>query len=125
MNQEPPQRNNKLSKGTEKRRLSAINWNAKLKRFTEIIYYLTGALLILLLLRIILRLFGANPENQFASFIYDLSAPFIAPFLNLFPTPSLGNFQLEINTLVAVGVYGLLAWLVARLIWLGLSRPEG
>ena len=125
MNQEPRKPDSELrlkELKEEERRLAAVDWNAKLKRFTEIIYYLTGSLIILLLLRLVLSLFGANPENKFASFIYSLSAPFVAPFTNLFPTPALGNFQLEINTLVAMGVYTLLAWLVVRLIWLGLGR---
>ena len=125
MTQEPHRSDNELRLKEEERRLAAVNWNAKLKRLTEVISYLTGALIVLLLIRVILSLFGANPENKFASFIYGLSAPFVAPFLDLFPTPALGNFQLEINTLVALGVYGLLAWLVVRLIWLGFSRPYG
>ena len=123
MTREPHQSDHELRNKEEERRLAAVNWNTKLKRLTEIIYYLTGSLIVLLLIRIVLSLFGANPDNKFASFIYGLSAPFIAPFLNLFPTPALGDFQLEINTLVALGVYGLLAWLVARLIWLSFSRP--
>ncbi|MDJ0686972.1 MAG: YggT family protein [Xenococcaceae cyanobacterium MO_188.B32] len=125
MTQEPHRSDNELRLKEEERRLAAVNWNAKLRRLTEVIYYLTGALIVLLLIRVVLSLFGANPENKFASFIYGLSATFIAPFLDLFPTPALGNFQLEINTLVALGVYGLLAWLVVRLIWLGFSRPYG
>ena len=124
MTQDPRQPDKELRLNEEKRRLADINWNAKLKRLTEVIYYLTGALIILLLLRVVLSLFGANPENKFASFIYGLSAPFVSPFLDLFPTPALGNFQLEINTLVAIAIYALLAWLIVRLIWLGLSRPS-
>lgn len=106
----------------EEHRHAVARWNDGITRVINIIYYLTGALGILLLLRIILSLFGANPENQFAQVIYNLSAPFVAPFANLFSTPRLGASQLDVNALVALLVYALLAWLVARLVWIIGSR---
>lgn len=99
----------------EERRLQIARQNAIIRRIISIDYYLVIALEILLLLRWLLRLFGANPENQIAQFIYGLSRPFVAPFTTLFPEPLQA---LEINTLVAMGVYALLAWLVAQFIWL-------
>lgn len=103
----------------EEQRLAAAQRNATLVKIINGIYYLAGALEILLLLRVVLRLSGANPENQFASVIYGLSNPFVAPFANLFSTPVLDTAHLfDVNALVAIGVYALLAWLVARLIWI-------
>ncbi len=90
-----------------------------LSRVIRIISYLVSALLVLLLLRFLLRLSGANPENVFANFIYDLSEPFFAPFDNLFmnPTDLVGTNVFDVNVLVAMGAYALLGWLVIRLIY--------
>ncbi len=83
----------------------------------EVIYYLTGALGILLLLRFLLRLFGANPDNAFAQFIYGFSDPFTAPFEGLFANPAIGQYGvLEITVVIGIAVYALLTWLVVRLI---------
>lgn len=77
----------------------------------------------LLLLRVLLRLEGANPNNRFAQVIYSLSIPFVAQFANLFGTQTLGKAQVfEINTLVALAAYLIRGWLVARLVWLIGSR---
>lgn len=108
----------------EQRRIDAANQNAVLNRIIQVIYYLTGALAVLLLLRILLRLFGANPDNQFAEFIYNLSKPFVAPFNNLFGTPELGRQVFDINAIVAIVAYAILAWLIGRLIWLVGSRTR-
>ena len=43
MTQEPHRSDNELRLKEEERRLAAVNWNAKLKRLTEVIYYLTGS----------------------------------------------------------------------------------
>ena len=119
MTQDPYQHDDEeLRLQTEERRHAVARWNDGITRVINIIYYLTGALVILLLLRIILRLLSANPENQFAQVIYSLSEPFVAPFATLFSNPSIGTSQLDVNALVAVLVYALLAWLVARLVWI-------
>lgn len=102
----------------EERRVAAANRNAAISRIVQIIYYLTGALAVLLLLRVLLRLFGANPDNQFAQFIYSLSNPFVGPFINLFGSSEIGRQGFEVNTLVAIVAYAILAWLVGRLVWL-------
>ncbi|MCC5898090.1 MAG: YggT family protein [Phormidium sp. GEM2.Bin31] len=93
-----------------------------LSRVIRIISYLVSALLVLLLLRFLLRLSGANPENMFANLIYNLSEPFFAPFDNLFmnPTDLVGTNVtnvFDVNVLVAMGAYALLGWLVINLIY--------
>ena len=70
-----------------------------------------------------LALLGANPSNPFASFIYSISYPFVAPFFTLFSYNfRYGISQFEAYTLVAVAVYALIAWGIARLIMI--NRPE-
>jgi len=82
------------------------------------IYWLTGILETLLGVRFALRLFGANPNNQFAQLINSLSAPFIAPFSTLFisPTSSGGANIVDVNIIVAIVAYALLSYLLVSLI---------
>jgi len=79
------------------------------------IYWLGGLLEILLGLSFVLRLFGANPQNEFARLINNLSAPFIAPFSTLFisPTSSEGS---NIFDVIAIIAYAILSYLVLSLV---------
>jgi hypothetical protein len=61
---------------------------------------------------------GANPSAAFAVLVDNLTAPLVAPFVGLFGTPRLGGSVFEPHTLVALIVYFLLAWVVAKLVWL-------
>ncbi len=83
--------------------------------------WLIGGIIIgLLALRFLLRLLGANPNNGFADFIYTISAPFAAPFFGLFSyTAELGQSRFEFETLIAMLVYALVAWLIAKLATIG------
>jgi hypothetical protein len=71
-----------------------------------------------LAIRFILSLLGANPANGFASLVYSFTAPFTAPFYNLFSYdhPTVGISTFEGYTLVAIGVYILIAAALSRLI---------
>ena len=82
------------------------------------IYWLGGILEILLVLRFVLRLFGANPQNEFARLINNLSAPFIAPFSTLFisPTSEGGANIFDVNIVIAIIAYALLSYLLISLI---------
>jgi YggT family protein len=109
----------------KKRGIAAANQNSAIARIVNIIYFLFGALLLLLAVRVILQLVGANAENGFASIIYGLSAPFVALFASLLQNPTLGGASvLEITTIIAMLVWAIVGWLVGRLIWLVLSRPR-
>lgn len=63
------------------------------------------------------RLLGANLAADFAAFIYGITAPLVAPFVGLFGTPQFNGSVLEPHSLVAIIVYALLAWLLAKLVW--------
>ncbi|MBL1178545.1 YggT family protein [Pantanalinema sp. GBBB05] len=101
----------------EERRLELARRRATLGWITNSIYLLVGLLEILLVLRFFLRLAGANTQNTFAQFIYNLSEPFIAPFSTLFVSPVTagGASIFDINVLIAMIVYALLGWLA---VWL-------
>ncbi len=76
-----------------------------------------GFLAVMLALRMFLSLFAANTTNSFAVFVYSFTRPFVRPFQGLFgvDTLSAGGSRFEIETLVAIIVYGLVAWLLINL----------
>lgn len=83
------------------------------------IWFLYGLLLVLLGFRFVLALLGANSSNSFANFIYKTSHPFVAPFFSLFSYRQVyGVSHFEIYTLVAIVVYSVVAWGIARLLTL-------
>lgn len=86
----------------------------------RVIWLVFGIIMGLLALRFLLRLLGANPNNGFADFIYTISEPFAAPFFGLFSyDANLAQGRFEFETLVAILVYALLAWLLAKIFTLG------
>ncbi|MBE9223509.1 YggT family protein [Cyanobacterium stanieri LEGE 03274] len=95
------------------------------------IYVLVGFLQVLLFIRFMLRLLGANPENQFAQFIYSVSDPFISPFATLFISPvsdetmnPIGGMNVfDLNVIVAIIVYALLGWLGVTIVRYLYKRP--
>lgn len=89
------------------------------------IYFLVGALEILLMLRFLLRFTGANTQNEFTQFIYNLSAPFMAPFSTLFISPTSNNAAniFDVNIIIAIIVYSLAGWLAVRLVKFIYARP--
>jgi uncharacterized membrane protein len=91
---------------------------------TQIIWTLVGILEIALGLRFVLKLIAANPDAGFARAIYGLTQPFLAPFTALVGTPTSGGTVLEVTTLIAMAVYALLAWIVARVIQVATDRPS-
>lgn len=88
----------------------------------RIMYTLLGILEIVLGLRFVLKLIAANPDSGFTVFIYGVTALFIAPFNALVGTPKVGGSVLEVTTLIAMAVYALLFWVLARVLMIGASR---
>lgn len=97
-----------------------------LYRGTQIVWYLFGLLEILLAFRFVLKLFGANPTAGFSSFIYAITYIFTAPFLTVFKISQVLGSIFEWTTLLAMFVYGLLAWGIVKLLVMSktVSRPE-
>ena len=90
----------------------------------QAIYLIFGILEGLIALRFVLRLLGANPDAGFAAFVYGVTAPFLAPFVGLFGTPRYNGSVLELHSIVAIAVYALLAWVLAKLAWLLLGETR-
>lgn len=91
--------------------------------FQRVVWYITGFIIALLTLRLILLMLAANDENAFVGFVYALSGFFAAPFFGIFNyQPTYGQFVFEVSTVVAIVVYALIGWGIAKLATL--SRPQ-
>ena len=90
----------------------------------RVIWFVVGLINILLITRFILLLLGANNDAGFVTFIYNITAPFVAPFVGIFGEPTYGQFMLEWSSLLAIAVYSLIAWGIVKLITLSNPRQR-
>jgi len=85
-----------------------------------LVYFLFGALEILLAFRLILKLAGASMASAFVGLIYGITGFFILPFEGIFRRGFAQGVEttsvLEPSTLVAIIVYALLAWGIVKLV---------
>ena len=94
------------------------------ERARRTLYTIARIISIFVFIRFMLVLFGADPFNGFASFIYTITYPFILPFQGLFGAgqePTLGVNVFEGSNLIAIAIYHLFAWIgskVAQLVYL-------
>lgn len=91
----------------------------------RLVYWIFGLIEILLGLRVVLSLLGANKENPFAQFIYSSSEPLARPFFSLFGyEPAYGAMRLEIGTIVAIIVYAIIAAVIVSLLSVPRHRAD-
>lgn len=88
----------------------------------RIIAFITSAILAVLAVRFVFVLLGANPSNGIANFVYSISEPLVSPFFSLFNYEFVnGTARFEGFTLVAMLIYALVGYGLARLMTIG--RP--
>ena len=89
-----------------------------------LLWFLT-VLEVTLLLRFILKLIGADPNNLFAGFLYALTDIILYPFLGIVKSPSIHTNQaFEFSTLIAMAVYFLIFYALRRFLRILISGPE-
>lgn len=85
-----------------------------------LVYFLLGALEILLAFRLVLKLAGASVSSAFVGLIYSLSGIFIWPFEGIFRRGYAQGVEttsvIEPSTLVAMIVYAVLIWGMVKLV---------
>jgi hypothetical protein len=90
------------------------------------VWYLVGFVEIILILRFVLKLFGANPANSFVDLVYSVTGVLTLPFDSIFGVVQqpAGNVSsvFEPSILVAGAVYALIGWGIVKL--LSLNRPS-
>jgi YGGT family len=93
-------------------------------RLTQLIFWLFGLIEGLIAIRFVLKALGANPSAGFADFIYRVSGILVAPFVGLFTNLQSQGSVLELNSIVALIVYALIAWLLGRLVWIAVGETR-
>jgi YggT family protein len=92
-------------------------------KITRAIYLIFAVIEALLAIRFVLKALGANAEASFAQLIYAVTGPLVAPFVGVFGTPQAASGAvLEVQTLIALVIYALLAWLLVRGAWLAFGE---
>ena len=81
---------------------------------SHIVYGVLDIIEVLLALRLVFKLLGANTANALVQFLYNLTAPLVAPFVGIFPAPQ-GVF-FEWGTVIAMLAYTILAYLIVRIL---------
>lgn len=85
-----------------------------LYRGTQIVWYILAILEILLALRFLLKLLGANAGAGFTQFIYGITWLFAGPFIFVFRASQVQTNIFEWSTLLAMAVYFLVAWMIVK-----------
>ena len=82
---------------------------------TRVVTLLFTVLEVLLLLRFVLKLFGANANQALVSGLYRITEPLVRPFQGIFPEPS-GPPALDLAALLAVAFFFLIAALIVAVV---------
>jgi hypothetical protein len=88
----------------------------KYHREQNVVYYILGVIEVLLGLRFLFKLLGANAGSGFVSFIYSLTSIFVLPFIGIFRTVASTGAVFEPATVIAMIMYGIIAYGIIRLI---------
>lgn len=95
---------------------------AKLNDFLQ---WIAIVLEVLLAIRIVFHLIGADPTNTFANFLYGLTGFILAPFNNIVPTRGVDvPHVFEWSTLIAMIIYWLAFWALRRFLHIIISNPK-
>jgi hypothetical protein len=95
-----------------------------LQKVSDLIWLILGVAIAFIALRVVLKLIAADPENEFARFVLDVTTPLVSPFVDLAPIPSAGMLVFETYSVVAMMVYALAGWILVRLTWLIFEHPS-
>lgn len=102
----------------------ALDQRVTVSRINQVIWLLFGFLEALIVIRIVLKMIGANPGAAFAALVYGVTDVFLWPFAGLTPTPGVGPYQFEFSSVIGLIVYALIAWGVTKLIWILFFRAD-
>lgn len=84
---------------------------------TNLLNFFTAVVESILGLRFLLKLFGANANNGFVDWVYEMSAVLLEPFRGIFPAKVFENqYVFEFSTLFAMLMYAIVALLLMWLI---------
>lgn len=85
--------------------------------FVRVVWFVFGAIEVLIAVRFVLELLGANTQAGFVRITHSVSGIFMAPFVAIFSSQRVSSgATVEWSALVAIAVYALIAWGVVALI---------
>ncbi len=88
----------------------------------RIVWLIVGFINVVIALRFVFLLLGANQGATFTDMIYSISAPFVSPFVGIFGEPAYGQSVFEVSSILAIVIYTLIGWGIAKL--LTVARPQ-
>src|ERR1051326_7996496 len=71
----------------------------------QAVYFLLDVVEIFLAVRLVFRLLAAKTANAFVSFIYQATAPLVAPFRGIIPNTSVNGAIIDWSTVLAMIIY--------------------
>jgi YGGT family. len=93
-------------------------------RAAAVVGFIVGIVDILIAARFLGKLFGASVQSAFVNFIYQVSAPLVAPFTGIFGDTGTKTNTFETASLVAIVVYAVIGWGLVVLIRI-ITAPHG
>ncbi|HEY5156581.1 MAG TPA: hypothetical protein VII93_01275 [Anaerolineales bacterium] len=93
-------------------------------KVTQLIWLVLIILETMIALRFGLKLIAANPDSPIVGFIYGFTNLFLLPFTGMTAQPSASGMVLELSSLFAMVIYGLIGWGIERIVWLIFYRPQ-
>ncbi len=79
-----------------------------------LIFSIFSIIIGLIVIRLFLKLVGANPYNDFAKFWYSFTDTFVYPFNKIYPSITIGRMIIETYSIVAVLFYILIALISSK-----------
>lgn len=86
------------------------------RRAFDVAYLIFAVISVLILLRIVLKVLGANTAVPFTGFVYGITDFLLAPFRGLLPVYASGHSVFEAWAVIGLIVYALIGYLIARLV---------
>lgn len=80
------------------------------------VWFIFGLISIIIAIRFVFLLLGANRGAAFTDLIYSVSAPFVAPFVGIFGEPTYGKSVFELSSVLAIVIYLLIGWGIVKLL---------
>ncbi|HAF21274.1 MAG TPA: YggT family protein [Chloroflexi bacterium] len=93
-------------------------------RAAAFVGFIVGIVDVLIAARFLGKLFGASVQSAFVNFIYQTSAPIVAPFTGIFGDTGTKTNTFETASLVALVVYAVIGWGLVVLIRI-VTAPHG
>ena len=108
----------------KKQRVSHTEYTPGVVIAQRVIWFVAGLFSVIIALRFKFLLLGANQGALFTDLVYGLSTPLISPFLGIFGAPTYGVAVFEVSSLLAIVIYLLIAWGLAKLVTLTHPHDE-